>query len=364
MTITTSWAGPRPAVSRTLYGLFLEDINFAADGGLNANLVNNWTFDGAYLDRTGAYGVWTQLLLKRPVRGLEDPLRHWHASRGVLSAQTSGGERPGARYARWQVQGSGQLANHGYPGDSASMGGRRGVAFTLSLLTRADAFTGTLTARLLDTSRTVAATAEVHLPTDGWQRITTTLTPPATGLYSLQFEAIGNGTIDLDEVSLVAADHWGAGDPRWSQGRLRRDLVETLADLRPTFLRFPGGCIVEGTGDGNHYEWKKTVGPLSDRSAKYSLWGRGRRGDYSQSNQIGFYEYFLLCEDLGIEPVPVVWAGLACQYRSHECLDASSPEFAQALQDAVDLVDWATGVRRPARGPRCGPRPDTPSPSP
>jgi alpha-L-arabinofuranosidase len=109
-------------------------------------------------------------------------------------------------------------------------------------------------------------------------------------------------------------------------------------------MRFPGGCITEGVGQGNQYNWKQTVGPLVDREEKFNLWAESRdNGDYSQSFQLGFYEYFLLCEDLGMEPVPVVWAGLSCQYRSNECVASDSDEFKQVVQDAVDLIDWATG---------------------
>lgn len=119
--------------------------------------------------------------------------------------------------------------------------------------------------------------------------------------------------------------------------------MESLAALRPTFLRFPGGCIVEGAGDGNQYNWKKTVGPLRERRTDYNLWGAHREdGDYTQSNQVGLYEYFLLCEDLGMEPIPVVWAGMACQFRSNECASLDDAEFEQAVTDAVDLIDWAT----------------------
>lgn len=335
---------PNPAaVSGVLYGLFLEDINFAADGGLNANLVNNYTFDGAYLDRSNGYSQLGAVMLKKKASPLSDPLRHWSAT-GRLESRADGGATAGARYARLLVEGTAELVNHGYPGDGPSMGCRGGVDVHFSALLRADAWQGEVEISLIDASGQAVATVPIETPASGWGAVRATLDVAETGLYSLRIRATGSGAIDIDEVSLVADDHWGAGDPRWSQGLLRRDLVESLAALQPTFLRFPGGCIVEGVGQGNQYDWRDTVGPLVDRSSKFSLWAEGRDdGDYSQSNQLGFYEYFSLCEDLGLEPVPVVWAGLSCQYRSDECTPTSSVEFQDVLRSAVDLIEWATG---------------------
>ncbi|NTW40122.1 MAG: hypothetical protein HGA44_09565 [Cellulomonadaceae bacterium] len=334
---------PAP-VSPVLYGLFLEDINFAADGGLNANLVNNYTFDGAYLDRSNGYSQLGAVMFKKKARAMYDPLRHWSAT-SRLESRVGDGPAPGAQYARLGVEGAAELVNHGYPGDDgASMGCRAGVGHEFSALVRADRFDGDMTVALVSADGVVVAEASLEAPSDGWQQVQAVLTPDRTALCSLRISATGAGDLDLDEVSLVAQDHWKAGDPRWTQGRLRRDLVEALAELKPGFMRFPGGCIVEGVGDGNQYDWRDTVGPLVHRRSKYSLWAEGRRdGDYSQSNQVGFYEYFLLCEDLGMEPVPVVWAGLSCQFRSSECTSATSPEFQDVVQSALDLIDWATG---------------------
>lgn len=330
-------------VSEVLYGLFLEDINFAADGGLNANLVNNYTFDGAYLDRSNGYSQMGAVFLKKKALPLSDPLRHWSATSG-LETRSEGGASGDARYARLQVDGTADLINHGYPGDGPSMGCHGGVDYQFSALMRSDAWRGEVEVSLIDARGEAVATASIEAPSSGWGEVWATLVVAQTGLYSLRIRATGSGAIELDEVSLVSGDHWGAGDPRWSQGRLRRDLVESLAALEPTFLRFPGGCIVEGVGHGNQYDWRDTVGPLLSRSSKFNLWAEGREnGDYSQSNQVGFYEYFLLCEDLGMEPVPVVWAGLSCQFRSDECMTTSSVEFQDVLRSAVDLIEWATG---------------------
>ncbi|KQO48269.1 MULTISPECIES: alpha-L-arabinofuranosidase C-terminal domain-containing protein [unclassified Frigoribacterium] len=355
---------PTTPISPTLYGLFLEDINFGCDGGLSANLVNNYSFEGVYLTNgtlpyaplelipDGARERFAAMAPEdlpleatTPAGRHRDQLRHWRLEGGRLESSRLGAATPGASFARLQLDGGqATLENHGYPG------GRPGMAFDterpmlLSLLLRTDAFDGTLEARLVDTAGTVVASGALHQDAPGWHQCQVRLTPATTTLGSLQLVLTGSGTVDVDEVRLVHEDHWGAGDPRWSQGLLRRDLVEALGALKPSFLRFPGGCIVEGCGDGSHFDWKKTVGPLVTRRAEYNLWGQAREdGDYSQSNQIGFYEYFLLCEDLGLAPIPVVWAGDSCQTRQDEHLPLESAEFAAVIQDALDLIEWATG---------------------
>ncbi|PPF38027.1 alpha-L-arabinofuranosidase C-terminal domain-containing protein [Rathayibacter sp. AY1A3] len=355
---------PTTAISPTLYGLFLEDINFGCDGGLSANLVNNHSFEGVYLTNgTLPYapldlipdGVRERLAAMAPEdlpleattpagRHL-DRLRHWRVTGGRLEASRSAAAAPGASFARLRLdEEQGVLENHGYPGGLPGMAFDPGRPMLLSLLLRTAAFDGTLEARLVAADGTVLASGALEQTARGWQECRVRLVPAGTALGSLQIIATGTGTVDLDEVRLVHEDHWGAGDPRWSQGLLRRDLVEALAALAPRFLRFPGGCIVEGCGDGSHYDWKKTVGPLITRRAEYNLWGQSRTdGDYSQSNQIGFYEYFLLCEDLGMAPIPVVWAGDSCQTRQDEHLPLESAEFAAVVQDTLDLIEWATG---------------------
>lgn len=333
---------PGTAISPTLFGLFLEDINFAADGGLNANVVNNHSFEGAYLNRKYRTSL-TQMVTKRKPKRLYDRTRHWHVSNGRLTAVSEPGA-PSPYFGRLTSNGQASLDNHGYPGDRPGIAARAGTAMLFKARIRADQYSGRIEIQLVDDTHNVMATAGLTVGEPGWNHVSTTLKPSADGLHTLRIMAHGAGKLDVDEISLVPEDHWGSGDPRWSQGLLRRDLVESLIPLSPRFLRFPGGCIVEGLGDGNHYRWKNTIGPLNQRTPDYNLWAMQRpAGDYSQSYQVGFYEYFLLCEDLGMEPLPVVWAGLSCQFRSRECLPLEGQAFSDVVQDAIDLVDWATG---------------------
>ena len=220
-----------------------------------------------------------------------------------------------------------------------------GQEYKFSCFARSRDFQGSFTVSVTD-GNGLALTEIIQLePSSSWNQITLSLPGLRTGWGKLVLQFEGQGSIDLDGISLMTTDTWGRNDPSWSQGRLRRDLVEALRDLQPSFMRFPGGCIVEGNRPGNEYNWKDTVGPVINRKGKYSLWGeKTRHGGYHQSYQVGFYEFFLLCEDLGMQPLPTVFAGLNCQFRSKHVLDTHSAEFQQqVVQNTLDLIEYANG---------------------
>lgn len=367
--LTADAARATTPVSPTLIGAFLEDINHAVDGGLNANLVANHSFEGVYL-RRGLHTNTVAAVTHRKPRVRIDPLRHWEVRGGAIAvpgpAASAAGPAaagatprlpgragdaplvPGSRYARLVSDGLMVLRNAGHGRSAAGIGARRGVVLHLDLLVRRHSFDGQLAARLVDRRGKVLATADLSLAPapehPGWERATTSLMPQRNSLAALEIGLHGAGALDVDQVRLIPADHWGAGDPRWSQGVLRRDLVEAIGALKPSFIRFPGGCIVEGLDCANAYDWKRTVGPIAQRRPDYNLWALATRGgDYSQSFQVGYYEYFLLCEDLGARPLPVVGVGMACQLRSSETLPLDSDAFHAVTQDVLDLIDWATG---------------------
>jgi len=150
----------------------------------------------------------------------------------------------------------------------------------------------------------------------------------------------GKGAIDLDMISLFPADTW-----KGRENGLRKDLVRMIADLKPGFLRFPGGCIVEGRTIENRYQWKTTVGPVEDRKLIMNRWNleiRNRQApDYFQSFGLGFYEYFLLAEDIGAEPLPIVNCGMSCQYNAAEVVPLEELDI--YIQDALDLIEFANG---------------------
>ncbi|WP_062379331.1 alpha-L-arabinofuranosidase C-terminal domain-containing protein [Demequina pelophila] len=331
-------------VSPLLIGAFLEDINHAIDGALGANAVANHSFEGDYVRRTLHTNTIAALTHRRP-RRRRDGTRHWDIRGGTLAISTDRPLVPHGHHARVTSGGRAVLRNEGHGIGGPAIGARVGVAFTLTLAVRVDGAPVRLAARLADRRGRVLAASPLQVEgrrDDGWALASCTLTPDRTALVRLEIGIDGEGVVDLDEVALIPGDHWGAGDPRWSQGVLRRDVVEALRDMRPRFLRFPGGCIVEGLDATNAYRWKDTVGPLAGRRPEYNLWAVATRGgDYSQSFQVGYYEYFLLCEDIGAAPLPVVDVGIACQLRSGDvCAPA---RFEELVQDALDLIDWATG---------------------
>lgn len=342
--VTVHAADANRSVSPLLFGLFYEDINLSGDGGLNANLVNNHSFEGAYLDPR--HGELRSLTRKTaPARRLDRP-RHWHVSGATLTVCGGDAAVEHGYYGRISGGPGATVANHGYPGYvGPTMPARAGVALRFSALARVPERPVELIVQLVAENGDHLAEAAVTIPAgEAWSEVKAELIPARTTRSSLLLVLPDGGTIDLDEVRLIPEDHWGAGDPRWGQGVLRRDLVEALRDLSPRFMRFPGGCIVEGLSLDNAYDWKASVGPLVERRPDYNLWGMHRPdADYSQSLQVGFYEYFLLCEDLGMEPLPVVSAGLACQFRSREVASVAEAAFERIIQDTLDLIDWATG---------------------
>lgn len=355
-------------VSPTLFGLFYEDLNRACDGGLNGNVIANHTFDGTYLDRR-LHNDLIAMVTKRHARTEHDPTRHWQILQGSITIHRDGGIAAGHNFARIKAHhGAAVIRNGGYqPTGSrnvAAIGVTAGVDMLLSAWVDARTFTGVLRSRLVQEDGNVLGEAVVFgAEREGWQQVSAVIPVNTSGRVHFELTATGEGEFALDEVSLVRADSWGAGDARWSQGVFRRDLVETLADLHPTFMRFPGGCVVEGLDGRNSYSWKNTVGPLHTRQADYNLWGlRVPDGDYSQSNQIGYYEFFLLCEDLDMAPMPVVPAGIACQFRSRDCIRHGHPDFEAIVQDVLDLIDWATGD--PATSPWAALRADAGHPEP
>ncbi|KAB8288972.1 alpha-L-arabinofuranosidase [Bifidobacterium ramosum] len=380
--VTITVGAPTHPASERLYGVFFEDINHGADGGLNANMVDNYSFDGVYLHHES-------LRLKGADRWRieADPLRGWRFD-GV-TATSCGTEIRGergrrvatdcpappihrnSRYARIAIGGlhltecaaHPSIENYGYGGDL-----RRAGLYAMSIM-RDHTYDFTAAVRPVNGKVALHVTVigaddrpivdDVRFDVDrfagepmrdGWVQVRYALTGLANDYGALHIDVIGEpgATFDLDCVSLMDADSWGAGDPKWRYGRLRRDLVESIAALKPAFVRFPGGCIVEGVTPGNEYRWKDTVGALPARRQQANMWAYKTPdgGMYSQSYQIGFYEYFCLCEDLGAKPLPTLFAGITCQspYRDPKHVDTDSDWFRDVVvQEYLDLIDFANG---------------------
>lgn len=314
---------PKAKIQPTMWGLFFEDINFAADGGLYAEMVKNRSFEFA-TQRMG----WT-------VEQTSKDSSHFQ----VMSRITRNPQNP--HYARVRITDPAKkmsIKNEGFRG----MGLKQGLNYYFSILTSVPEGDVKMTVSLLSSKGAVVGKTTVSPSGKDWKKYEATLTSSVTdpkGRLQITFE--GKGLIDFDMVSLFPSDTW-----KGRKGGLRNDLVQLLYDMKPGFLRFPGGCIVEGRELALRYQWKKTVGNLEDRTVLVNKWNDGfswkLTPDYYQSYGIGFFEYFQLAEDLGAEPLPVLSCGLACQFNTGEAVPLEDLE--PYVQDALDLIEFANGA--------------------
>lgn len=312
---------PGARISPYMWGIFFEDINFGADGGLYAELVKNRGFEFPE-PLTGWFKLSPSLAKGRIEVRQDDPFIQ---------------ENP--HYVRISSQGTAPigLCNEGFRG----IGLRRGKVYDLSAQVRQVEGDCTVVAELFSNDGVSLARARLEGVGNRWGRCTAVLQPTETDAHAKLYILVeGKGTVDLDMISLFPRDTW-KGRP----GGLRADLVQMLAGLRPGFMRFPGGCIVEGSDLSKRYQWKQTIGPVEKRRCLINRWNyeflHRPAPDYYQSFGLGFFEFFLLCEDIGAEPLPIINCGMACQFNSGELvpLDQLDPY----IQDALDLIEFANG---------------------
>lgn len=313
---------PIAPVQSTMWGIFFEDINFAADGGLYAELVKNRSFEFA-----------------RPLMGWK--ILKKDISEGLLILNRGEANAVNPRFARITRKDSDEkfgIENEGFRG----MGIKKGMTYHFSILSRNPGNESVhLRLELVTPTGVVIGSAQLSADNSDWKNasvdMVATATEPKAKLV-VWFE--GKGTFDLDMISLFPGDTW-----KNRPGGLRNDLVQLLADMRPGFVRFPGGCIVEGFELATRYQWKKTVGPVEGRQTMINRWNtefkHKQTPDYYQSFGLGFFEYFQLAEDLGAEPLPILSCGMACQYNSAEV--APMDQLDPYIQDALDLIEFANG---------------------
>ena len=320
-------AAKSPAkIQPTMYGLFFEDINFAADGGLYAELIKHRSFE---FDKP--LMGWTQPQTDSNTMNLQS---------GYATPINSSVNGPSSTYMRIRVNNDKNydLINEGFRGIGLHQG--EDYAFSINAALGQGEIQKIIV-RLIDENNKVLAETSITPKSKDWQSYTAKLTANETHAKAqlhLSFE--GNGDIDIDMVSLFPVDTW-KGRP----GGLRKDLVQLLDDLDPGFLRFPGGCIVEGRTLAQRYQWKQTVGDVEDRQILISRWNEELphklAPDYYQSFGLGFFEYFQLAEDLGAEPLPILSCGIACQFNTGEIVPLG--ELDPYVQDALDLIEFANG---------------------
>ena len=306
---------PGATIQPTMYGIFFEDINFGADGGLYAEMVENRSFE--FPDRLMGWNTFGDVTVS-DVKPAFDRNPHYVtlANAGHREKRTG-------------------LENRGFFG----MGLKKGMHYDFTVYARLHTLQGKeakFRIELVDEEDRPISKATVTVTSNKWQKHTATLTSDKTvekGLLRIFLE--GSESVDIDHVSLFPADSW--------QG-MRADLVKDLADLHPGIFRFPGGCIVEGTDLATRYQWKNTVGPAENRPLNENRWNytfpHRMYPNYYQTLGLGFYEFFLLSEKIGAEPLPVLSCGLACQYQNddndknaHVCTADLQPY----IDDALDL---------------------------
>ncbi len=319
LTVQTDQPGAR--INPAMWGLFFEDINLGADGGLYAELVKNRGFE------------------------FPDPLMGWFKlspskARGAIAIRDDQPFNPkNPHYLRLESQGKDLfgIANEGFRG----MGVKQGEAYHFTAQIRVTSGKPKLRIELYSSWGALLDTVRLENFTDKWAKYSTTLRPRTTDQKAKLYILVdGAGTVDLDMVSLFPENTW-----KKRPGGLRADMVQMLADMKPGFLRFPGGCIVEGSELDKRYQWKKTIGPIEERELLINRWNyeflHRPTPDYYQTFGLGFFEYFQLSEDIGAEPMPILSCGLACQFNSGE--ECSPEELKEFIQDAIDLIEFANG---------------------
>ena len=307
-------------IQPTMWGIFFEDINFAADGGIYAELVKNRSFE-----------------FFKPLMGWK--ILKPDTTSGILIINQSSTNPANPRYARISIA-EGEpafgLSNAGFRG----MGIKKGMTYHFSVLVRQlEGSTLKMHIGLVNSKGEVIGTADLAPEARQWKKYTVsfaaTVTEPKAKL-NIWFE--GRGSFDIDMISLFPDDTW-----KNRPGGLRADLVQLLADLKPGFLRFPGGCIVEGRDLDNRYQWKNTIGNIEDRHLIVNRWNtefaHRLTPDYFQSFGMGFFEYFQLAEDIGAEPLPILNCGMACEFNTAEVVPMD--QLGPYIQDALDLIEFA-----------------------
>ena len=310
---------PGATIQPTMYGIFFEDINFGADGGLYAEMVQNRSFE--FPTRLMGWNAFGNVQVGE-VRPAFDRNPHYV----VLGDSGHIEKRTG-------------LENRGFFG----MGFKKGMRYDFSVYARlhdGGSAPARIRVELVNADNNIITRQRITIDSREWKKYTASLTSNVTeqkGLMRIFLETAEG--VDLDHVSLFPSDNWNG---------LRADLVKALADLHPGIFRFPGGCIVEGTDLNTRYQWKNSVGQVENRPLNENRWNytfaHRMYPNYFQTYGLGFYEFFILSEEIGAEPLPVVSCGLACQFQNktddaHVAVDDLQPY----IDDALDLIEFANG---------------------
>ncbi|MFA6795108.1 MAG: alpha-L-arabinofuranosidase C-terminal domain-containing protein [Proteiniphilum sp.] len=309
-------------IQSTMYGLFFEDINFGADGGLYAELIKNRSFE------------------------FPQSLMGWDIFGNVEVRSDGAPFERNPHYVRLSHSGHAHkhtgLENEGFRGIGLKKDGT--YLFSVWARTATNSAPQKIRIELVDVANNPIERKELEITTDEWKQYEIILSSPLEeAKATLRIFLTSEGPLDMEHISLFPTDTW-----KGRKNGLRKDLAEALNELNPGLFRFPGGCIIEGTDLDTRYDWKKSVGPVENRPLNENRWHYTFTHrffpDYFQTYGMGFYELFLLSEDMGAEPLPVVNVGLACQYQNDgEHCHVPIGELGDYIQDALDLIEFANG---------------------
>lgn len=311
---------PGALIQPTMYGIFLEDINYGVDGGLYAELIKNRSFD------------------------FPQPFMGWKTL-GNVTLQNDGPFPNNPHYARLGYSGHEKrhtvIENEGYFG----IGIKKDEEYRLSLWARRAPKNTPDTIRLemIHSGNGMFVKEDLLIDSPEWKQYELVFkSPRSDAKCKLRLFLGSHGTVDLEHVSLFPVSTWN-GD----KNGMRKDLAQLLADLHPGVFRFPGGCIVEGHSLDTRYDWKKSIGPVENRPLNENRWQHSGRlsPDYFQTYGIGFFEYFRFAEEIGAEPLPIISCGLACQFVNvgHTKGIVPMDKLDPYIQDALDLIEFANG---------------------
>jgi len=324
-TITVK-ASESKKISDMLVGVFFEDINYAADGGLYAELVQNRDFEYALSDKEGRDKNWnsTTAWSLSSTKGTFtiDSLQPIHVNNKHFAV----------------LKGGAAIVNSGYDGIPVNTG----ESYDVSVFAKAiEGKSAAIKIRLIGQSGEVYGETSLKGISSAWKKLNAVIKATKTAADArLEVVTQTQGSMALDMISLFPQKTY-----KGRKNGLRADLAQTVADLHPKFMRFPGGCVAHGDGLGNIYRWKNTIGPLESRKPLRNLWG------YHQTTGLGYFEYFQYCEDMGAAPLPVIAAGVPCQNSGidehiglggQQC-GVPMEEMGQYVQDILDLVEYANG---------------------
>lgn len=346
-------------ISDNLYGVSLEDVSFAIDGGLSSNLVNNNSFEYE-----------------------NDRLFSWDIDAVSYSVQGKEGlNETNRNYLSVTVDGKGTIVNNGYTEiydyntynyndkkkNTPDMGFKKNEKYEFSAFFKNVSFDGEITVSLQakDNTETYKFNLDGY---DKWTKVIFQIESNVTEDGGLLISADGTGTFSMDYVTLVPIESYGFYDEEWKYSSIRTDLFDTLKGLSPKFIRFPGSIVSKGKSITKRYSWKNTIGPLEERVQTVNLWTDTARGrNYNNSNSIGYYEYFMLCRELNANPIPAVGAGISVtsyenfskmqseyengvltesewqDYVESIAITPDSPEWEAYIADILDLMEFANG---------------------